>query len=348
LKISSLASAIGARAVSGTAVLADHEVHAGAALDAATEGAVAFYADARYQGALETTGASAVVVDETTLEALGDRPFARLVHPNPAAAFARVLEVLHPEPAAEAGVHASAVVEAGAEVDPSASVMAQAFVGAGARVGARTRLHPGAYVGPGAVVGADCVLGPRSVVAAGCVLGDRVRLQPVAVVGSDGFGYALDTDEDGTPMHRKIPQVGIVRVEDDVEIGACACIDRATTGETVVGRGTKIDNLVQVGHNSTIGPLSILCGQVGLAGTSRIGTGVILAGQVGVAGHLEVGDGAKVGAQSGIGGDVPPGATVSGSPAIPHRVWLRAALAFKEIPEILKRVRRLEKKVGGD
>ncbi len=317
-----------------------------AALNEASVGQVSFFADHRQESALESTMASVVVVDEATEAKLSGVRFARLVRDNPAAGFAIALDALHPESEEPAGVHPSAVLEDGSVVHESASIGPFVYVGPKARVGARSRVMAGAYVGPGAVIGEDCVMGPRAVVMERCVLGNRVRLQPAAVIGSDGFGYVLDKLEDGTTFHRKVPQVGIVRIEDDVEIGAGACIDRATTHETIVGSGSKIDNLVQVGHNSVIGPLSILCGQVGLAGSTKLGRGVVMGGQSGAAGHLAVGDGAKAAAQAGITEDVPAGETVSGMPAISRVKWLRAVLVFKDLPALLKRVRRIEKKLG--
>jgi UDP-3-O-[3-hydroxymyristoyl] glucosamine N-acyltransferase len=178
------------------------------------------------------------------------------------------------------------------------------------------------------------------------VLGDRVILQPNAVVGSDGFGFAFDIqgDDDG-PMHRKVPQAGIVRIEDDVELGACTCVDRATLGETVVGRGTKVDNLVQIAHNVRIGALSLVVAQVGISGSTEIGKGAILAGQAGIVGHLRIGDGARVGAQSGVAHDIPDGETQSGSPAMPHREWLRMSVALPKITDLLRQVRKLEERV---
>src|SRR3954466_1272229 len=198
----------------------------------------------------------------------------------------------------------------------------------------------------GATVGEGCVLWPGAVVREGCIVGDRVILQPNCVVGSDGFGFAFDLEGDGAgPMHRKVPQAGIVRIEDDVEVGACTCIDRATLGETVIGRGTKIDNLVQVAHNVRVGPLSLLVAQCGISGSTELGQGVILAGQVGVVGHLRIGDGARVGAQSGVSRDLEDGETVSGSPAIPHRDWLRLSAALPKIADLLREVRRLSQRV---
>src|SRR5581483_3462801 len=188
------------------------------------------------------------------------------------------------------GIQSGALADESAQIHPTAAISAGAYVGPGAKIGARTVVHAGARV-------LDCA----AVVRERCILGNRVVLQPNAVIGSDGFGFAFDVEGDGGgPIHRKVPQAGIVRVEDDVEVGACSCIDRATLGETVIGRGTKIDNLVQVGHNVRVGPLCILVAQCGISGSTELGQGVILAGQVGVVGHLRIGDGARLGAQAGI------------------------------------------------
>ena len=344
VRLSELASAIGA-VLRGDG---DAEVGAAGGLDEAGAGDLAFYANPRYRAQLEATGATAVILDAATADGLGEVAFARLVHPRPAAGHARALALLHPEPVAEPGVDARAVIEDGAQVDPTASVGAFVFVGAGARVGPRTVLHPQVYVGPDARIGADCLLQAGSVVREGCELGDRVRLQPRVVIGADGFGYAQDVDDAGRPFHRKIPQVGIVRIEDDVEIGAGSCVDRATTGATLVGRGTKIDNLVQVGHNVTIGPLSLLCGQSGIAGSATLGTGVVLAGQAGVVGHIHLTDGVTVAAKSGAVGNLREPGVYSGFPAMPHRAWLKAMAALRELPDLVRRVRRLEKRLDDE
>ena len=220
-------------------------------------------------------------------------------------------------------------------------------MGRGARIGPRTILHPGSAVLDEARIGADCVLWTGAVVRERCVLGDRVVLQPNAVVGSDGFGFAFDLQGDGGgPVHRKVPQAGIARIEDDVELGACTCVDRATLGETVVGRGTKVDNLVQIGHNVRIGPLSLIVAQVGISGSTEIGSGVVLAGQVGIVGHVKIGDGARIGAQAGVPNDVPEGATYTGYPAMPHREWLRTMAALPRVPDLVKQVRKLEARIA--
>ncbi|MDF1565649.1 MAG: UDP-3-O-(3-hydroxymyristoyl)glucosamine N-acyltransferase [Deltaproteobacteria bacterium] len=314
-----------------------------AGLQSAGPSELAFYQNPRYWAALEASEAGAVLCTAETVAALGERAAGRtfLVCAQPDLAYALALEHFHPRSRPAAGIDPRAFVDPEAQVDAAATVGPLAYVGPGARVGAGTVLMPQAHVGAGASVGADCLLHPHSVVGERCIVGDRVILHAGAVLGADGFGYVLEQGEEG-PRHHKVPQVGIVRVEDEVEIGAGSCVDRATTGETLIGRGTKIDNQVQVGHNCQVGPLSILCGQVGMAGSTTLGAGVVLAGGVGLAGHLEVGDGARVGAGAGVIGDVPAGETYSGYPARPHATWLRASAALNRLPELFRRVRALE------
>ncbi len=321
----------GAKAVGGVATLED-----------AGPDEVAFFHNPRYRSAFERTAAGAVLVTES--EATGGRlpAAALLVADNPYLAFGRLSAQFHPEPNARPGRHPSAVVEPTARVHPDAEVGPLCYVGAGAAIGARTILRAGAIVGDGAAVGEDCLLHPGAAVRDGCVIGNRVILQPGAVVGSDGFGYAFDP---GGPAHVKVPQAGIARLEDDVELGANSCVDRATLGETVVGRGSKIDNLVQIAHNVRIGALGIVCAQAGISGSTELGDGVVIAGQVGVIGHLKIGDGARIGAQSGVVADVPPGETRSGSPSLPHRSWLRNSAILARLPEFVEAQRALRRRV---
>jgi UDP-3-O-[3-hydroxymyristoyl] glucosamine N-acyltransferase len=352
LTLEALAAKIGARVApprpgTGQAAPAAAIDHV-ASLEEAGPRSLAFYANARYRGELLATRAAAVIVGEDDV-ALVPRSAVALVAAQPYVAFAKASAIFNPAAAVEPGIHPGAHVHEEAQVDATASVGAGAVVGKGARIGPRTAVHAGALVLEDAKVGASCILHAGSIVREGCTLGDRVVLQPGAIVGSDGFGFAFDLagdDEHPGPLHRKVPQAGVVRIEDDVEIGACTCIDRATLGETVVGRGTKIDNLVQVGHNVRIGPLSLIVAQAGISGSTTLGQGVILAGQAGVVGHLHVGDGARVGAQSGVSRDVPDGETWSGSPAIPHREWLRMVSALPRVPDLLRELRRLEKRVA--
>ena len=321
-----------------------------APLDGAGPEHVSFYSNPRYKPELLATRAGAVIVsaDDADLVPAGA---SRLVAAQPYVAFARASALFHPEQRPAPGIATGAHVSEGAVVDPTASIAPGAVVARGARIGAGTALHPGAIVLEDATVGARCTLHAGSVVRERCILGDRVILQPNAVIGSDGFGFAFDLEGDEElgiegPFHRKVPQAGIVRVEDDVEIGACTCVDRATLGETVVGQGAKIDNLVQLAHNVKVGPRSLLVAQCGVSGSTELGAGVILAGQVGVVGHLKIGDGARVGAQSGVSRDVPDGETVSGSPAIAHREWLRLSAALPKLAELLREVRRLRDRVA--
>lgn len=307
-----------------------------ATLDDAGPDQIAFFNHAWYAEAFAASRAGAVIVEPRTAKKHPGRTY--LVAPNASLAFARISRAFNPERtpaplrAAEAFIHPEAEVDATARIEPLA------YVGPRAKVGPRTVLAPQSFVGEGAQVGADCRIGPGVKILHGCVVGDRVILQPGVVLGGDGFGFALDLEEG---QHLKVPQVGNVVVEDDVEIGANSAVDRATMGSTRIGRGTKVDNLVQVGHNVTVGAMSILCGQVGLAGSCKVGDGVVLGGQVGIANHLLIGDGAKIAAQSGVGHDVPPGEIWAGSPAQSHRKWLRNQQAASELAELVAEVRRL-------
>jgi UDP-3-O-[3-hydroxymyristoyl] glucosamine N-acyltransferase len=315
-------------------------------LEDAASDQVAFYANARYRAELAATRAGAVIVSPDDA-ALAPASAVRLVCGQPYVAFAKASTLFHPEEQPPPGIHAAAIVAPGAEIDQSASIGAGALVGPGARIGAHSVLLPGARVLDEARIGERCLLYSGATVRERCILGDRVILQPNCVVGSDGFGFAFDAEGDGGgPVHRKVPQAGIVRIEDDVEVGACTCIDRATLGETVIGRGTKIDNLVQIAHNVTVGPLSLIVAQVGIAGSTEVGAGVVLAGQAGIIGHLKIGDGARAGAQAGVICDIPAGETYTGYPARPHAEWLRANAALQRLPELVKQVRALERRLA--
>jgi UDP-3-O-[3-hydroxymyristoyl] glucosamine N-acyltransferase len=255
---------------------------------------------------------------------------------DPLLALGAVLELFHPRRTARGGVHPTAVIGAGATLDPTAEIGPYAVVGEGARVGAGAIVEAHAAVGRDCVVGDEAWLHPHVVLYDRTVLGARVEVHSGTVLGADGFGYAP------TPSGiAKIPQIGRVVIEDDVEIGANTCIDRATLEETRVGAGTKIDDLVMIGHNSTVGRHGILCGQVGLAGSTAVGDGVILAGQVGVAGHLTIGNRVKAGAQTGIDGDIPDGEAVFGTPHLPHREALRVIAELRRLPETARAVRGL-------
>jgi len=317
-----------------------------ASLEEATALDLSFCVSRRHESALVGSRAGTVILNPATYDAYKGNLLEKVVlaSETPDLDYAKALELFYPQPAVTPGIHPSAVVEEGAIVDSTASVMALSYVGPGARIGARTVIRPQAHLGAGAVVGSNCELHPHSVVEADCRLGDRVILHAGAVVGADGFGYVFSA-KGAAPYHHKVPQVGIVVIEDDVEVGAGSCIDRATTGETRIGRGSKIDNQVQIGHNCRVGALSIICGQSGLAGSTELGAGVVIAGGVGLAGHLKVGDGVKIGAGSGVMTDVPAGETFAGSPAQEHRTWLRVQAALRRLPELLRRMKTLEQRV---
>lgn len=309
-------------------------------LEEARPGQLSFFGNPRYRRLLDSTRASAVLVG-TQVPPRRDSTYIRVA--NPHLAFARLAQLFHPRKAHAPGIAPGAQVHPEARVDASATVMAGATVGANAVIGAHAVLYPGVYVGIGAAVGDDSTLHPNVTVADGCIVGRRCIAHASAVVGADGFGFAFDP---AATEHVKIPQAGIVRLEDDVELGACSCVDRATTGETVVGRGSKIDNLVQIGHNCHIGPFSVLCAQVGLSGSTELGTGVMMGGQSGSAGHLRIGSLAKVGAQSGLMSDAPDGAELIGSPVLPLKSWLRSMAVFAKLPEVHRLVKELEKRLG--
>jgi UDP-3-O-[3-hydroxymyristoyl] glucosamine N-acyltransferase len=315
-----------------------------APLEAAGPQQVSFFANKKYRAAFEASAAGAVIVEQGE-----DVPAGRTVLRAAGAylAFARISTLFNPPAPVEAGVSPQAAVHPSARVDPTAQVGPCVSVGPGAVVGPRTVLHAGVQLGAEARVGADCLLYQNVVVRERCVLGDRVALQPGCVIGSDGFGYALDLAGDGAgPRHLKVPQVGNVVVEDDVEIGANSCVDRATLGTTRICRGAKIDNLVQVAHNVVVGPLSILASQVGISGSTKLGMGVVCWGQAGLVGHLNIGDRANVAAQAGVAHDLEPGARVAGSPAKNDVAWARNSAVFDRLTDMRKELRALQKQVA--
>ncbi|HSN90171.1 MAG TPA: UDP-3-O-(3-hydroxymyristoyl)glucosamine N-acyltransferase [Anaeromyxobacteraceae bacterium] len=314
-----------------------------APLEEAGPSHLSFFANRKYRAAFEATRAAAVIV-EPDEEVPPGRTVLRVR--NAYLAFARISTFFHPPAVARPEVAPEAVIHPGARVHPSAQVMPLASVAAGAEVGARTILHPGVHVGEGARIGEDCLVYPNVVVRERCVVGNRVILQPGCVIGSDGFGFAFDPEGEGRgPRHFKVPQSGIVVVEDDVELGANTCVDRATLGITRIGRGVKIDNLVQIAHNVQVGPLSIIVAQVGVAGSTRLGAGVVIGGQVGVIGHLDIGAGVKLAAQSGVLGDIPAGETWAGYPARPHRDWAKTVAVLGRLVEMRKELISLRREV---
>ena len=312
-----------------------------ATLDQAGPGDISFLTNVRYRHFLPQCRASAVIVgrDLTGSRVAG---LNYLESDDPYIAFARILELFSPEEPIEGQISGRASLDPTAQLADSVIVFAHAFVGPRAQIGQGTVLHPGVYIGADAKVGAGCVLHPNVVVRHGCRLGDRVILHAGVVIGSDGFGYA------GRGAQRvKIPQIGIVVIEDEVEIGANTTVDRATLGQTVIGKGAKIDNLVQIAHNVVIGEHSVIAAQAGIAGSARLGKDVTLAGQVGVVNHIQIGDGAIIGPQSGVGQSVPAGAVLSSAiTAAPHAIWLKVMVLLPQLPKLWSTVRRLERMIA--
>lgn len=298
---------------------------------------ITFVANPKYTALARTTKAAAVLVEPEFQEI----PTATLRIKNPYHAFSRALAVFYQPPSYPPGIHPTAVIDPTAEIGPDAHIGAYAVVGPDVRLGAHATLLPHVVLYPGVQVGARFFAHAHSVVREHCVLGDDVTLENGAVIGGDGFGFSKDEQNHWV----KIPQSGPVRIGNRVDVQSNATIDRATVGATEIGDGTKIDNLVQVGHGSRVGNDTLICAQSGLAGSSIIGNNVILAGQVGIAGHCTVGDGVILTAQSAVSHDVPPGKMISGSPGFDNRTWLRSAALFQRLPELAKRLDHLEKQI---
>ena len=305
--------------------------------NAAKVGDLTFAENEEYFAAAEASAASAVLVSGQFTSA--KKVLIRVK--NARVAFAKVLPLFFPEPTFAPGVHATAVVAATAYVDATAHIGPHCVVGERARIGARSVLEGGDHVGTECALSEDVRLFPNVTLYARTHIGARVRIHAGAVVGSDGFGYVLDSN-----AHRKVPQIGNVLIGDDVEIGANVTIDRGALGSTVIGRGTKIDNLVQIAHNVVIGEHCIVVAQVGIAGSTKMGDFVVLGGQVGLAGHLSLGNQVTVAAQSGVMHDIPDGGKWFGTPAQPDRQTKRQFLALQQLPELLQRVRDLERRLA--
>jgi UDP-3-O-[3-hydroxymyristoyl] glucosamine N-acyltransferase len=309
-------------------------------IDDAGPGDLTFFTNPKYAAQLQATRASAVIMAESADVTL-PAGVSSLRASHPYLAFARAAEIFAPRPSTPAGVHPLASVAASAIVAPDASIGAFVSIGDRARIGARTIVYPHVTIGEDARIGDDCVVHARVSIRERVVLGNRVVLQDGAVVGSDGFGFAQGPDG----AHHKIPQAGGVVIEDDVEIGANTAIDRPAVGETRIGTGTKIDNLVQVAHGVKIGRGVLLAAQVGIAGSTTIEDKVTLAGQVGVAGHLTIGKGVVATAQTGIPNSVDAGSFISGYPAIANRDWLKSSAVFRKLPELRKAVADLQRRL---
>lgn len=313
------------------------EITGVAGIETAGAGHLTFLANPRYRAAARATRAAAILATPDA----GPMPVAVLRSSNPYLDFARAIELFYQPPKYRPGIHSTAVIAASAQVGEGAHIGPYCFVDEGARIGRNAVLHSFVSIYRSAQIGDDFFAHSHCVVREGCRIGNRVLLQNGVVVGSDGFGFAKQADGRWYKMQQSGPAV----IEDDVEIQAGACVDRATVGETRIGRGAKLDNLVQVGHASKVGEDSLLCGQVGLAGSTVVGKNCVLAGQVGAAGHLQIGDGAVLTAQSGVPNDVPAGAVYSGYPAMENKQWLKCVAAFNRLPKLQKTVRDLKAEV---
>jgi UDP-3-O-[3-hydroxymyristoyl] glucosamine N-acyltransferase len=332
MKLGEIATALGVILENGDP---EADITGVAGIEEAASGQITFLANPKYMAAARKTAASAIIVSE-------DFPAgscALLRSKNPYLCFARAVDLFYRSPRYAPGIHSTAVIAPSASIGANAHVGAYVVIDDDVVIGSDSVLLPHVVIYRGARIGNNFFAHAHSIVREECALGDNVVLQNGAVVGSDGFGFARDGDH-----WEKITQSGPAVLESDVEVQANACIDRASVGETRIARGVKIDNLAQVGHGAAVGEHTLLCAQVGLAGSTVVGKNVIIAGQAGVAGHCTVGDGVVITAQSGTHGDIPAGSMVSGSPAFEHKQWLRAVNAFSKLPELAKTVRNLAHK----
>lgn len=333
MKLSRIARIIACRMIGEE----DVEIVRVAGIDEAGPGDLTFVSNRKYISHIPNTRASAIILGED----IPPVKIPSLRSEDPYLAFARALELFYVPLRQSSGIHPTAIVDEDVEIGANTSIGAYAVISKGCKIGDGVVIYPHVVLYPGVSIGEASVLHSFVIVREWCQLGNRVILQNGAVVGSDGFGFA--PTKDGT--FYKISQTGRVVIEDDVEIGANTTIDRAAVGDTIIRRGAKLDNLVQIGHGAQVGEHSVLAAQVGLAGSTHLGNGVWVGGQVGFAGHLEVGDKAIITAQSGTSHDIPAGAMVSGSPAFENAAWLRAVAAFPKLPNLVRKMRDLEREL---
>ena len=338
MKLRELADRIGGR-ISGDP---DIEITGVSGINEAKHGDITFIVDKKNLRYALTSSASAVIAKEELSELSGREqpgPVSMLIVDNPHFAFARALEIFYAVPAGPSGISDRAVISDNVTMGDDITVHPFAFIGSNTVLGSGTTISHGVFIGENVSIGKGSFIHPNVTIRENVKIGSNVIIHSGTVIGSDGFGYVMEKG-----AHYKIPQVGGVIIEDDVEIGANAAIDRATLGNTVIGCGTKIDNLVQVAHNVKIGRKCIIAGQVGISGSVEISDGVVLAGQVGVRDHMKIGKQAIISAQSGVVTDIPEGQIYSGTPAIPHKTWLKAQSIYSKLPEYISRLKALEKK----
>jgi UDP-3-O-[3-hydroxymyristoyl] glucosamine N-acyltransferase len=297
-----------------------------------------FISNIKYRRYLTLTKASAVIIDDPTLLPEG---LSAIISPHPYLTFAQALSLFFRPPQLSNGIHPQAYISASAHLSEGVSIGPFTVIGDHVSIGLNTTILSHCAIYPGVKIGAYSLIHSHCVIREGCCLGDHVILQNAAIVGTDGFGYAKRHDQ----SWHKIPQTGTVILQDEVEIGSGTVIDRATLGTTRIGHGTKIDNLVQIGHGSTVGERSLLCAQAGLAGSTRVGNEVIIGGQAGAGGHLTIGDKVIATPQTGIPNSVEPGSVISGSPAIDHRNWLKSSAVFAQLPQLQQELRRLKARI---
>lgn len=340
MKLRELADRIGGR-ISGDP---DIEITGVSGINEAKQGDITFLGDKKNLHYALASNASALIVKEEIKELSGREhqgPASMLIVANPQFAFARALETFYVVPPKPSGISDRAVISDNVTMGDDVTVHPFAFIGSNTVLGPGTTVSHGAFIGENVSIGSNSFIHPNVTIRENVTVGNNVIIHSGTVIGSDGYGYVMEKGE-----HYKIPQVGGVIIEDDVEIGANAAVDRATLGNTIIGRGTKIDNLVQVAHNVKIGKKCIITGQVGISGSVEIGDGVVLAGQVGVRDHMKIGKQAIISAQSGVVTDIPEGQIYSGKPAIPHKTWLKAQSIYSKLPEYMSRLKALEKKSG--
>ena len=307
-----------------------------AGMSEARKGEITFLSNPKYRSLLSETRASAVIAKEESEKMRV--PF--IICSDPYVAYAKIAQLFFQKPHKPQGISKQASIASSAFIGPEATISPFVFIGENVRIGARVTLHPGVFIGDDTVIGDDIVFHPNVTVRRGSIIGNRVTFYPGVVIGGDGFGYARERGK-----YIKIPQVGIVQIDDDVEIGANSTVDRAALGKTWIKRGVKIDNLVMIAHNVVVGEDTVIVSQAGIAGSSEIGNGVVLAARAGVSGHVKIGDNVTVAAQGGVNKNLSPNSVVSGAPAMPHRNWLKSKVICRRLPEMNTDVNKLKEKV---